>query len=421
MSISISTAKDIRDRIFIRMAGRGLPLTDHTQISALRILLEEAIVEEFASLHAGLGQAAAAWFIMDPSCRGDDLRRRLRDYKAPIPTAQPAYGMVSIVVSADTDVSPDTILRTDPTDGSPPKRYQVAVNTLPDITRGDVGDGSWHVTSARDVLVRSLSPGSIGNTSAGTITVAESTINNVVSVGNPGPIVNGQDTPSDAQLKQIFQDWLLARQGGNRTALLFGLRFARQMDGTFTPWADPATGRRVYSAAIEEWNGAQLLDVAGGAVALKVYVDEGSGSAPPGASLADPTLLAALRTRLEGDYTEANPGLCDAGIPFAVLPAIALAVPVDVTIDVARGTNARAVSAAVKEAIIGYFSRLAVSGRSSAGELRGQVSLARLFNTVEQVPGVLRVVIAQPISDVGIPIGHKAVAYDVRVTGNVVD
>jgi len=411
-SMDVPSARDIEQRIYIRIGGDLVPITDLTPASPTRQLIRAMIVDEYASLWRGLTEAQRDWLLL--TGRGHALRRRLADFPiGNLPTAQPAYGQVEITVSAAVDVTAGTIVRTDAQDGSAPKRYQVKLNFQPDAGWGDLtdGSGSWHVATARNVDVVAIEAGTGSNTSAATITVAENPIPNLTTLTNPAPIANGIDAPSDAALLDYFRAWLLSLKGSTRGAALF----------TVGNFVDASTGRRVHSAALQEWNGITELVGAGGRLLNAVlYIDEGLGATSTGDPTADGSLVSAVQRLLDGSDTQADPGVRDAGLPAEVRAAQALVLDFIVALDIAAGYSPNSVIQQVKDAIDLFVAAIPVAGSTITGELQGQLELARLFRAIVDVPGVLRATVSLPLADVNVPTGYKAVVGALTVTGNLV-
>ncbi|MEO8603375.1 MAG: baseplate J/gp47 family protein, partial [bacterium] len=133
MPLQLPTRREQRARAFLRMLGEDVALTDLTQIAAVRVFYEEACIEEWQALYAGLLREERDWFIQ--TAQGAALERRIADFGLARPAAQVASGYVTLTVSADGTVIPaGTALETAPTDGTEPKRYAVLAN--PDIPGG---------------------------------------------------------------------------------------------------------------------------------------------------------------------------------------------------------------------------------------------------------------------------------------------
>jgi hypothetical protein len=400
--ITPKSQREIVQSFALRLAGAMVALTDLVPIAVLRQLLE-AIADEIADLNAGLIEAINGWYLQ--TAQGADLTRRLADYgDIPFPTAEPAYNTALIVtVSAPTDVQPGILVQTNPLDGSTPKQYQVAVNSNPDANVGDLGDGSWHITDSRTIDILAVEAGSIGNTPAGTITQPVGTIANLQNLSNL-PLTNGIDAPTDPELREFFKSWLAALSG----------------DPFFlaSTFVDPVSGRRVASAAVQEWDGTRwLTDASGRRVAMIVYIDEGVGGTAPGADTASFTLVNVLQQMLDGT-TVVHPvptgapafqGKRDGGVPTTVIAARAVIIPVDCDLDVVRGTNAGTVVANAQAAVLRFFAKLPVAGQTLTG-LQGQFYQPNLARALVDVPGALEVRFRSPVTDIAIPIGWKAVA-----------
>lgn len=399
MPVEFATKQDIVDRIVLRLIGRSIPLTDLTDISTVRILIEEMIAEELATLNAGLARSVRRWFVQ--TATGADLDRRLADYGLVRPGAVAAYGQVAVAVADETLVAAGTVVRTEPSDGGTPRRYRVAANPEP---ANDEPGASWKVTDSRLIDVVAVEAGSAGNVASHLIRVAENPIDNLLELDNPTPILNGRDGMSDEEFRQYFKNWWLSLARGTAGALLFGIQ----------QYVDP-NGRRVHSAAIEEWGGSTLLDAGGGPVALKVYIEEGASQGQPGLALASSALVSAVQRLVDG--SDGAGGLRAAGVPTAVVAARALSVPVAVKVDVDRAYNAQSVTAQVRERVLAHFANIPVAGQTVRGDEQGQFSFARLVNVVEDTPGVLRSQFTSPRTDIGVPTGQKIVCQDVLVTG----
>ena len=411
MPVNAPTLRDIERRLVLRLGGELVPVTDLTPISVARQLIR-AWVEEYGALWRGLVESQNQWFLQTAS--GDDLDRRLADFGIETrPGSARAYGLASITTSADINLTPGTVLRTVPTDGTNPKRYQVKPNQFPNVALGDVGDSTWHVTSGNSRLVdiEALDDGEAGNTSAKTIIEAENPIASATALTNPSAIANGRDPFGDAETREWFVEWLRSLAGGTRGAIAFALR----------NFVDPVTNRRAHSFALQEWDGAALLRSAGGKnVALLVYVDEGIGAPVNGAATADSAFVAAVQRLLDGTDTEADPGHRAAGVPVAAQAATARLINMDLNVDVDAAFNVETVTRGVQSAIHAHVTNLPVGGRLITGELQGQVVFSRLFKAVLDVNGVLRAEFNEPKQDQPIPIGFKAVVGTLVVTTSVV-
>lgn len=394
MPVYAPTATEIEQRIVLRLLGGQIPLTDLTDISTLRQLVRGMIVDEYASLWRGLVESQRDWFI--GTAAGAALDRRLADYGLTRPGAVDAYGSVQVTVSQASSLAAGAVFRTDPDDGSAPKRYRVREATPLD----------WG-TNIVEVIAEAS--GAAGNTAGGTVTRADVSILGLVSITNPAPIANGRDGATDDEFRLYWRNWLRSLTRGTRGALLAAV----------TGYTDPTTGRRVHSAALEEWGGVGMLESNGRAVALKLYLDEGSGAPSQGGATAGAQLVSAVQRLVDGDDASETAGLRAAGVPTVVEPARALFVDVTMQLDVDGSSSVSATERAVRDQVYIHFSNIPVSGVRATGEFQGQFSLARLFAALVRVPGVVRVVLLQPSTDLPVQPGYKlvpgAVALNTRV------
>lgn len=402
MAFTPSTARDIVRRLAIRITGKSIPLTDLTVISPLRMLLE-AMAAEMATLHRGLAEAVDHWHI--DTARDADLDRRLADFGLTRSGARRAYGTVTVTSEGPVNVPPGATFST--ANGT---SYTARTNATPDATAGDLADGSWHVDGSREIVVEAAAVGS-GYTAANTITILGNGTAGLVSVVNTSPLTNGSGPASDAEFRQHFRNWLDALNGCSRGALLFDV----------LGYQDSLTGRRVRSAAVQEWDGAGLLNENGRNVAMIVYVDEGIGAAAAEAATAHSSLVAAVQRFIDGSDTQDRPGVRPAGSPVAVVAAKARLVDVSVHIDIDSKFGVGTITSRVRAAIETHLAALPVGGRLISGELQGQLILARLVNDVQDLEGVLDARFATPAANVAIPTGYKATAGQIVITSTVVN
>lgn len=404
MSYQPASAREIEQRITLRIAGQVIPLTDLTEISTLKQLIKLMAVEEFAALHRGLAEAVSRWHL--DSATGTDLERRIADFGVTRPGPQQAYGILSIAVTQPTDVPAGAIFQT--VSG---RTYAARFNSSPEAGLGDVGDGSWHIENSREILIEASVAGAAGNATANSVVVAGSGAANIDTVTNPAPITNGRDALTDAELRQYFKDWMDALNGCSRGAVLFEI----------LGYLDAATQRRVRSAAVQEWDGAEWLVSGGKNVAMVVYIDEGIGASAAESATAHPGLVAAVQKHLDGSDSQEDQGVRPAGTPTAVEAARARLIDVDVHVDVDSKYGATTVADQVRVAITNHIAGLPVGGRLISGELQGQLVLARLVNDVQDLPGVLDARFGAPLGNIPIPTGYKAVAGAISITTTVIN
>lgn len=391
MTLRVPTGQEIRNRIVLRMLGMDVPLTDLTQIAAVRIFIEEAIVEEVLRLYDGLVRAQRDWFIQTAAAAA--LERRLADFGLTRPAAVIARGTVLITTDAVATVPAGTQLETEPTDGAAPKAYLVDANP-------DMPDGRWVVTTGTALLpIRAVVAGAVGNTPANTVTFLRTAVAHVVAVNNPQPIFGGAEAADDDAFREYFRRYLLSLTRGTREGLRFGI----------LGYTDAAGTRPVHSMAILEWGGQALLaDPGDTPVALRVYIEDGTGTASLG-------LVAAIQQLVDGTDAEGS-GLRAAGVPTEVRAAEPLPIDVDAAIDVDRTVNAATVRAQVEHVIRTFIQRLPVGGQLLSGEIQGQFILSQLNRRVMDVAGVLRAEFLLPTGDRAVPIGQKAVPGNISVT-----
>lgn len=387
----IPTASEIERRMWFRMLGQNIPYTDLSVIAALRIFMREAMVEEFVALWNGLSRSTRAWFFQ--TATGDELDRRLRDFGLTRPSDGTGTGELTVGAdSSGATVPSGTIAKTSPSDPDiAVQRYVVRANP-------DTVDGSWAISASATtkILIEAQQAGEGGNTPANTIVGFENNVAHVTSVTNELAIVDGTNVTDD-YVRQYFKDWLGSLSGGTRGAILWKV----------VNYIDPVTGAKpIHSVALEEWDGNTLLS---GNVALRVWIEDGSGSASA-------TLLAAIQAMLDGQDTEAAPGIRSAGVPSVVAAARPVNVPVDVDIDVDRSVGAEVVRAATQTAIERFLAAIPVSGKKITGDVQGQVIFAQLFRAVMNVPGVLRATFRRPTTNMVLQTGQKAMPGEVSVT-----
>ncbi len=400
MPLNIPTAAEQRNRVILRMLARDVALTDLTQGSVLRILLEEMGIEEFQRLYAGLDRDQRQWFIN--SAEAEHLDRRVADFGLIRHPARAATGFLKISNTAAQVISiqPGTIYRTQPDSTDAVKRYQVLPN--PD----DPVDGVWtsSVIDGNETVipkVEALTPGPEGNTPAATIVTLENLVDPFQeTITNELPLVDGRGVESDSELRERFRKFLDGLTRGTRASIRFHL----------VNYVDATGARPVKSVALVEWGGQSLLSSTTGLpVALKIYIEDGTGSASAG-------LVAEIQTLVDGDDTEASPGLHSAGIPTEVLAASPLPVTVVLRAVARADASPSEVKRLVEESVRAHIGRLPVAGQLITGELQGQLIHAQLFREVMNVPGVLEVQFAAPTANVPVPIGRKAMPTVITVT-----
>lgn len=211
---------------------------------------------------------------------------------------------------------------------------QVGTGSQSYVTTQDVvlASGSGSVTAP----VQALSPGSGGNTAAGTITSLSSGLAYPVLVTNPSALSNGTDAESAAATLGRFTAAVLAAGRGSPVSI------ANACVGIGVPGtAEAVQFATVYEAWIGQPAGSQTASFA-------VYVDNGSGAASA-------ALLAAVKARLDGNAAAGDIGERPAGVPYSVNAASPVGCSVVVTASLMAGASAAALGAAVAAALKAYF------------------------------------------------------------------
>lgn len=388
------------------MEGRAVPVTDLTPIGAMRIFLEEALIDEFLDLYAGTVSELNEWYLKTSS----DPRRRLADYGFEPAPAQFATGIARFTVTADSIIPPGLLVRRAALSGDT-TLLKYAVMPNPQNSAG------WPIlTGYLDVPIRAVASGSQYNVAANTITEIDSNTGipfvdpgiNVQPVVNLFPLVNGSDGADNPTAVRDFQ-LFLAANGANRATI----------QKAILEYTDPLTGiRPVHSITFREWDGNVLLSVEGDAVAVIFYVEDGSGSAS-GVRRPPTGLIGALQVLLDGSDREDVPGVRGAGLPAAVVSAVPFFIPVTVAVDIEPDATSATVQILVTDAIQRFIVRLPVAGSGPFGS-QGDFIFAHLFKTVVDVPGVLRADFTFPFQDINLPLGYKAMPGTILVTARAV-
>ena len=393
MPLSVPTKSELLRRIYLRLSGKSIPITDMTTISAMRIFLEEAILEEILDLYAGVVSELQAWFIQ--SATGADLDRRLADYNFARVPGNRANGTVSFTAAGgDASVPAGTLLRRIGDDST---QFAVQPNPLPG------SNGAWPVLdgTTAPVTVAAVAVGTKYNIPANSLELVN-TITNISGVANVYAFVNGTEANNDADTVQAFWRFLL-HTGANRASI----------QDAILNHTDPASGvKPVHSIAFQEWDGNELLSIDNRAVSAKIYVEDGSGTA----SL---DLLTALTTLLEGNDTVETPGIRAAGTPIAVVSATPFLIPVTVAVDIVQTANATQTQDNVIATIQQFLGRLPISGSGLYGD-QGDLRFAELFKAVVDVENVLRATFTFPIGDINVPFGSKCMPGSIQVSAHAV-
>lgn len=396
MPLDILTRKEIAERMILRMLGRNINVTDLTPISNARIIME-SFADEFASLHASIAKAQNSFFIN--TATGADLDRRLLDYGLTRPSGDPASGVVTVIVSEDSVVPAGATFR-----NSAGVSYVVQGSS-------DRDDGAWIFGSGyplvRNIDVICTQDGIIGNTGSNTITISSTPIENLVSIGNPNPFSNGKDTYNDDEFRKYFRDYLVGLRGGTRGAIISGiLRFSQ---------TTPGGARRIpRQVALEESDGITPLDGESSPISLRIYISEGGAVSDSPILLANNSLVAAVQRYVDG--TDGTPGLKSAGVVCRVLAAGAVPISVYLKISTDPTFNYALVESEIRARLANFFYQMPIAGINANGERDGNLNYAKLFNMINDIPGVLIADFDFPRSDIRIPVGKKAVLGNLLIS-----
>lgn len=393
MALQVPSKRSMVGRAVLRVLGRTKALSDFTIIANVRIIIEEFIFEPLLELWAGLTRSVDQWYLT--SATGLNLRRRLADFDFVPPPALRASGQLVLLGDADMLVIPGTAFVTEPAAGS----TTAPVRFLADAPPG--GAPAWLIPAAGGtVTVFCDTPGAGGNVAANTVTHAQSPIAGMTSVTNPLAFTGGREAADDETTRQAWFDYLHNLKSGTRGAILTALRTYRTAQG-----AQP-----IRSAALVEWDGHTLLgDDPEHPAALVIYIEDGTGTASA-------ARIEEIERFLTGNDTEHDPGQIHAGVPFRVLAAQPAPIAVSVTCRVSPAVNQQTQRAAIEQAARGYLNQLPVSGQNVLGVRQGQVEFAQLFRAVVDVPDTLSAVFSDPVADMEIPVGRKAVPGAISVT-----
>lgn len=232
---------------------------------------------------------------------------------------------------------------------------------------GTMANGVASVT----VAVRASESGTTGNVPAGTVTTLVSVASGVDSVLNSNPIGGGVNEESDAEYMSRFRTYLLGLAGSNQYGLI----------------SAALNNSSVRSASIVEH-----YPPKSGLYNLTLYLDDGYGSISQ-------LIVDEVKAVIDGDGTEANPGLRAAGIN------VEYAAPTVVTIDV-TGTVyfTYAVSASESKSIVDA-AVLTFLNNHLIGE---DVIRAQLQKTILDYPWVVDINITDPAGNTAIGAGQIA-------------
>jgi uncharacterized phage protein gp47/JayE len=193
-----------------------------------------------------------------------------------------------------------TFSRTDTTDAvTIPSGTQISTSgnvVFETTTEASMASGVSYVT----VDIESITSGSTGNVSAGTITTIVSSVD-ADSVINASATSGGVDAETTAQALSRFRSYLMGLAKSNKYGIIYGALLNTSL----------------RSASIVEH-----FPMKSDLYNFTLYVDDGNGEA-------NSTIIAAVKDIIDGDGTQTNPGYKAAGINCDILAPTKL--PTDVT------------------------------------------------------------------------------------------
>lgn len=246
-----------------------------------------------------------------------------------------------------------------------------------------------------DVLVAAVRPGASGNITAASIDALVSSVPGVSEVTNLAPFINGRDAETDDDRKTRFQAYIASLARGTVTAVIYGAKTARLVDGSGV-----ITEFVASAGLVEPW----LTNTAYPVGLVNVYIHNGSGGTT--------AELVAEAQRVVDGYNDTDgtsvPGWKAAGVHVVVAAATDTAVAVTGTVAVLPGFLAADVIDAAGDAIRSYLSALTIGDDVQRAELIAIVK--------RDVPGVFNVALSVPATDVAIAVSAKAVPGTITLT-----
>lgn len=214
--------------------------------------------------------------------------------------------------------------------------------TFTTAATGTIGAGSLE---SDPVPVLAEVAGSGGNIKAGTVDTIETSVpSDVVEVTNEDAFTGGSDDESDEQFDERFRCYINGLSGTNVYAVKAA---ALSVDA-------------VRSVAVQNHK-PPLNDIYN----MSVYVDDGSGGSSE-------ETLEAVRSVIDGDGTEANPGHTAPGINVRVVAPSAL--PLNIVMTGTCSTEDTATAEAdVREAVAGYVNGLVIGKPAILSEIVARV------------------------------------------------
>lgn len=207
---------------------------------------------------------------------------------------------------------------------------------------GTIADAS---TTSASVSIKANELGVAGNVPAGTVTTIVSTVNGVETVTNGAKLTGGQDNETLIEFTRRFRTYI----DGLGRSNVHGLVSAAQRN----PGVRSASLVEHFPPESDIWN-------------CSLYVDDGAGNAPS-------TLLAEVKSVVDGDGTEANPGYRAAGLNVRVLAPTAVTVDLTVEIESDGRYSDEVIEAEVESTVETYINDLVLGEDVIINRVREQI------------------------------------------------
>lgn len=262
--------------------------------------------------------------------------------------------------------------------------------TYATLAAGTIEIGQSYV----DLLASAQSAGVAGNTASGTITEMGTNVAGIAVVTNPAPLINGRDEETDDERKARFQGYISTLARGTKSAVEYGARQAKLVDGNGL-----ITEYVAHAAVVEPWLDDPLEPVS----LIYVYIHNG-------ASATSSALVAQAQKVIDGYYEGgvAVPGWKAAGVNAVVWAASDVDVDVTGVLTAMAGYDKPTLIAAATEAVKAYIQGLNVGA---------PVILAELIAIIKRdVEGVYNITLSSPTADVACDISEKAIPGTVVIT-----
>lgn len=229
------------------------------------------------------------------------------------------------------------------------------------------------------VAVRAIEAGTTGNVPAGTVTVPVSSIDGVDTITNYGSIGGGVNEETDAEYLARFRAYLLGLAKSNTWGLISGALL------------NPA----LRSASIIEH-----FPPRSGLYNVTLYLDDGAGTVSA-------ATIAAVKSVVDGDGTEANPGYRAAGMNVDYLAPSIVTVDVTATVYFSYDVSADEAKSLIDAAVLEYLN----------SHIIGQdVIRAQLQKVILNFPWVLDLTVSAPAANTTISTGQIARAGAITIT-----